>query len=151
MQAVSGVSLPRFKCQLPQYLCDFGQVSNLSTDYFLISKMGAMKGLFPIGLLRRWNELVCVKPVVVRARVGKEFPDTRQSVRKIEFIKEKGGLLVCFHSHGNCKSSADWAEYVYFQCAEREKNGATVFPYMGWERDRACCLGGLWDIAMVTL
>ena len=27
--------------------------------------------------------------VVVRVQVGKEFPDTRQNVRKIEFIKEK--------------------------------------------------------------
>ena len=57
--------------------------------------------------------------VMVRARVGKEFPDARQNVRKIEFIKEKGrcknseptswqpgkvddehGLLVCFYSQG---------------------------------------------------
>ena len=61
------------------------------------------------------------------------------------------GCLPVFIAREPVKSSADWAEYVYFQCAEREKNGANVFPYMGWERDRACCLGGLWDIAMVTL
>ena len=28
--------------------------------------------------------------VVVRSQVGKEFPDTRQNVKKIEFIRGKG-------------------------------------------------------------
>ena len=63
LQAGSRVLLLRFKCQLPHYPCDFGQVSNLSTHYFLIPKMGAMKGLFPTGLLWRWKELMYVKPL----------------------------------------------------------------------------------------
>lgn len=64
------------KCrQTPEYYCLGSNASFLtihvtldklvifSTHDFLIPKMGAMKGLFPTGLLWRWKELMCVKPL----------------------------------------------------------------------------------------
>ena len=60
------------------------------------------------------------------------------------------GLFLYPGNKGSYESPAVWAGYAYFQCAEQEKNGANTFPYMGWERDRACYLGGIRDIVMVA-
>ena len=40
--------------------------------------------------LSTFDEFLHLMDVVVRKRVGKEFPDTRQNVKKIEFIRGKG-------------------------------------------------------------
>ena len=39
--------------------------------------------------------------------------------------------------------------YTFSVLSERKQG--KCLSYMGWERDRAWCLGGLWDIAMVAL
>ena len=92
---------------------------------------------------RRWNFLEGRGA----ARTAGRLPDSQG-----ESTPSKGYWSVFIaREQRTCESSADWAGYVYFQCAEREKNGTNIFPYMGWERDRACCLGGLWEIVMVAV
>ena len=87
---------------------------------------------------------------MVQIRVGKEFLDTRQNVKKIEFIRGKGrcqnsGLtscsehvpLVSFYSQGTKEwsevkiSFTDWSRHIYLPSIEWDWDRADAFPYLG--------------------
>ena len=70
---------------------------------FLLDKTGLGNLIFAVSILKDYMQtkgIFCViaflpitsmgLTVVVRTWVGKEFPDSRQNVKKIEFIRGKG-------------------------------------------------------------
>ena len=93
---------------------------------------------------------------MVRIRVRKGSPDTRQNVKKIEFIRGKGHcqesgptsqqsgrveskhvLLISFYSRKTKEwsevkiSFTDWSRHIYFPSIRWEWDRPDAFPYLG--------------------
>ena len=94
--------------------------------------------------------------VVVQTRVGKEFPDTRQNVKEIEFIRGKRRcqnsgwtsqqsgrvqpehvLQISFYSQKTKEWSEvkisfnDWSRHIYLPSIGWEWDSPDAFPYLG--------------------